>query len=437
MGVARLINPNKKVSLSIAFCLILGSILFAGRLQETTLEKPNGALTTDKDVTSTLEVLGRPFSKPAYARNVWDMQVFEGKIYMGHGNSSNLGPSPNAGPVPVYYYDPVTDKFIVQDVVSPISSTKTTEIKKYVDEEQIDIFKVFNGTLYIPGHDPRRESWEYGNYYKLSGDNWVKYRNVPKGIHVYDMAYYNGKLFAALGGRSSEVLMSEDDGVTWEKIGVVSESGPPRAYTLFEFKNKLYAVSAIIPQNNIWPDAAEILTISESKKKENLEAVRTTVYGSKMFPDIIKDGAIPYMRMVRTSTVKDKLLYIAGEIHNDHQWIPQGLFVATDLGSARGVIFPNADALPMDILVRGDQIYVLAYVKNSSRLYTNMVYKIKAKDLDKDANWIELFRFSQDTFARSFEELNGDFYFGLGSDVEPLSESSGTILRVRSNLYQN
>lgn len=51
------------------------------------------------DVSSSIAVLGSPFKKAAYARNVWDMQLFGGKIYLGHGNSSNNAPSPNAGPV--------------------------------------------------------------------------------------------------------------------------------------------------------------------------------------------------------------------------------------------------------------------------------------------------------------------------------------------------
>ncbi|WP_340021396.1 hypothetical protein MHI24_20575 [Paenibacillus sp. FSL K6-1096] len=49
------------------------------------------------DVSSSITVLGSPFQKAAYARNVWDMQLFGGKIYLGHGNSSNYAPSPNAG----------------------------------------------------------------------------------------------------------------------------------------------------------------------------------------------------------------------------------------------------------------------------------------------------------------------------------------------------
>ena len=39
------------------------------------------------DVTATRQYLGNPFTnKGAYARNIWDMQQYNGRIYFGHGN---------------------------------------------------------------------------------------------------------------------------------------------------------------------------------------------------------------------------------------------------------------------------------------------------------------------------------------------------------------
>jgi hypothetical protein len=441
------------VKISVISVLVVSCLFLSASTQETgaiidkavTIDRAlttDKALITDKDVTSKLEVLGQPFAKTSiYARNVWDMQLFDGKIYLGHGNSSNTEPAPNAGPIPIYYYEPATNKFVVQDVVSTNPSTHKTEIKKYVDEEQIDTFKVMNGKLYIPGNDARGEDWKYGNYYKLDNDKWIKYRNIPNGIHVYDMAYYQGKLFAAISAKNGEkinpdVLMSEDDGITWKKIGTINAFGPLRAYTLFVFKNKLYAESGIPPKNNKWSDEAKILSIHTEGGFEKPATESTTVYGSKMLPGLTKNyTSLNYMKMVRTTVVNDNLLYIAGEIYNDQQWIPQALFVANDINDARRVIFPNPNALPMDILVRGNTVYVLTYTKTSSGQYMNKVYKTNASDLYSDVNWTELFSFKQDTYARSFEELNGDFYFGLGTDMDVLPKSTGTILRVKSTAY--
>ncbi|MDN4525308.1 hypothetical protein [Fictibacillus fluitans] len=47
-----------------------------------------------KDITPNLSILSTPFAdKPPYARNVWDMQTFDNKVYFGYGNASNYGPS--------------------------------------------------------------------------------------------------------------------------------------------------------------------------------------------------------------------------------------------------------------------------------------------------------------------------------------------------------
>ncbi len=53
------------------------------------------------DVTSQVILLGNPFTKAIFARNVWDMQVFNDRIYLAHGDFNS-----NAGPIPVIYFDP-------------------------------------------------------------------------------------------------------------------------------------------------------------------------------------------------------------------------------------------------------------------------------------------------------------------------------------------
>ena len=79
----------------------------------------------------TPQYLGNPYMKQykngegVYARNIWDMQLFEDKIYIGAGNSSNEGPAQNAGRVYVVSLDPKTAKFKYEFKIA---------------EEQIDIF---------------------------------------------------------------------------------------------------------------------------------------------------------------------------------------------------------------------------------------------------------------------------------------------------------
>lgn len=91
-----------------------------------------------------MEKLGNPFSKrypggaAIYACNIWVMQEYQGKIYLGAGNSSNMRPASNAGPVLVITFDP---------------KKKTFESERFAPDEQFDVLRVFSGGLYSPGHD--------------------------------------------------------------------------------------------------------------------------------------------------------------------------------------------------------------------------------------------------------------------------------------------
>ncbi|MCP1134189.1 hypothetical protein NKT34_12875 [Paenibacillus polysaccharolyticus] len=372
------------------------------------------------DVTSKLELLGRAFNKSPYANNVWDMQQYNGKIYLGHGNSSNTGPAQNAGPIPVVYYDATNAEFQTQAVTNSNPSI-IPSTKMYVDEEQIDLYKVLNGKLYIPGHDSDGESWDFGNFYRLDEGTWTKYRNLPKGVHVYDLAYYQGKLFAALGTETKPtVLISHNDGQSWQQFATINTFGF-RAYTLFEIQGKLYASGMMYPANKIWNDKTNILEINERLEKRDV-----AIYGNKMLPGLTyQQGTVPYNKIGKNINFNNKLVYIAGGVFNDSQLLPKSLNVMTDINQARRVSLADANALPTDLLVRDDKVYVLTYTRKQANVYVSRVYQ--TNDL---TTWNEILRFTQDTYAKSFEELDGDFYFGLGTDPDVLSPSSGKILRV-------
>lgn len=372
------------------------------------------------DVTNRLELLGKPFKKSPYANNVWDMQLYNGKIYLGHGNSSNVGPAQNAGPIPVIYFDTANAQFETQAVTNSNPSI-VPSTRKYVDEEQIDLFKVMNGKLYIPGHDSDGESWDWGNFYRLDGEVWTKYRNLPKGVHVYDLAYYKGKMFAALGTETKPtVLISHNEGESWQHFATINTFGF-RAYTLFEIQGKLYASAMMYPANKLWNDKTNILEINERLEKRDV-----VIYGSKMLPGLTyQQGTVPYNKIGKNINFNNKLVYIAGGVFNDSQLLPKSLNVMTDINQARRVDLPDANALPTDLLVRSDKVYVLTYTRKQANVYVNRVYQ--TSDLTA---WDEILRFTQDTYAKSFEEHDGDFYFGLGTDPDVGSASSGKLLRV-------
>ncbi|WP_017812028.1 hypothetical protein [Paenibacillus shenyangensis] len=381
--------------------------------------------TANVDVTSRLQLLGQPFNNEPYARNVWDMQVFDGKIYLGHGNSSNSKPSPNAGPVPIIYYDPQTGKFVTQKVVVNNAKTGKQETREVTDDEQIDTFKIFRNKLYIPGNDSVIPGWAYGNYYELNGDHWNEYQNLPGGIHVYDMAYYQGNLFAAIGTEDAPVvLISGDDGKTWKEFAKIDGLGS-RTYKFFQFKGMLYASAIIIPDNKTWDDETNLLAIDK-----NLNIHQQKVTGKTLLPGmsfVAKAGSSPYKKISKTVVLNNQLVYIAGELYNDSQIMPESLIAAKNINKARAIQLPDPNARPTDMIVRGKMLYLLTYTKQSDGSYISRVYK--TRNLNK---WTEVLKFKQDTYAKSLEEYQGDFYFGLGTDTDPISESAGKILRIKA-----
>lgn len=367
---------------------------------------------TTKDVTSQALLLGNPFKKGAYANNIWDMQVYNNRIYFGHGDFNN-----NAGPIPVIYYNPANNEFINQYTV---------------DEEQIDVYKIINDKLYIPGYDAR-ESWNLGNFYVLEKDQWMKYRTIPQAIHVNDLACYNGRLYAAVTTSKTgwgEVLASDNMGKTW------SSQVPPNenfmlvndwAASFLEFDDKLCAAGALIFP--LSPGAASWYT-----KFQNLLVIDSTgpkihSYDQSFLPKARKDCQYTIKRQTK---IADSILYLSGFFRPDDIWSPESLYAAKDINDIRRIILPNANTVPSDILSRNNTAYVLTFIENLNRSFTNIVYK--SDDLE---NWTELFRLDTDTFARSFEELNGDFYLGLGCTKKSLSTSAGNIIKVPSSTYQN
>jgi hypothetical protein len=129
--------------------------------------------------------------------------------------------------------------------------------------------------------------------------------------------------------------------------------------------------------------------------------------------------------MVRSEMLGSQLLYLGAQIDNQSQWDGYALFAASSPDTARRVTLPEATAKPYDVLVRNNTVYVLASVRQANGQHVNLVYSSQ-----NAIQWTELLRFTADTFARSFEELNGDFYFGLGSNVAAQSPVTGDIIRV-------
>jgi hypothetical protein len=342
-----------------------------------------------------------------YARNPWSLVFFDGKIFIGAGNSNNAPPAPNAGPVPVFTIDTKTDK-VAQEYV--------------VKDEQIDVLRVLAtggaGELWIPGHDskePPIKDWMFGNVYKrrAGGTGWEKLRTIKNGIHVYDVAFHQGKYFAAISNLlGAFVARSEDKGLTWHEM--------PCAVLPFNRARALFAIGGKLFCSTNGPTGGG--------KVYEWDGDKTMAHIAKaaLFP-----GCDPKSFMARPTPVgpfskATEVVYIAAKPLIDHDWTPQGLFATNSSLGGRKLSLPE-NAVPHDVLFTGGKLHVLATTGTGPKT-VNHIFVFTGIGGKAD----EVFRQEAKTFARSFALTPaGVYYVGLGTGHKPpFMEESGEILRV-------
>ncbi len=380
----------------------------------TDYEVINVTVTSDStDVTNGLEYIGTPSdarygtsTNYNYARNIWDMIVYDGRVYTGFGNAANADPNRNAGPLNITSYNLTTGEFLNES---------------YFDGEQIDQFRIINGTLYVPNMDPRASQKRI--YYSSSGSGWTLKTISTDFTHVYDMGILGGDIILA---SHNDVIASEDGGTTWNYATWTTVNGwfAGRAYTYFEFQNQSYASGQMWDAYNSTARHGHLMRYNGSggASAANSEA------GRGMFPGVeLGEGWVAgatEVRVERPIEFNGSLVYIAAKGINDHQWDSKGLFYSTNLTDGYLINF-SGSALPMDIIENNGSVYVLGYNLINSTHYVNIL--ARSENL---LTWEEVLRFNSTTFARSFEILDGEYYFGMGTNTTSMSNESGKIYHI-------
>ncbi len=163
------------------------------------------------------------------ARCPKDIIFYDGSLYIGGGDYDK-----NSGPVNIWRYSE-DEKEWSRDATLP--------------DEEISRFTVLSdGRLAAPGIDPR-DDWSLGNYYVKSSDGWQNIRDIPGGIHTFDLAEYGSSLFAGCGVGSGHFPVLEKRGEEWHEIRFVRDGKTVktdsftfiRTYELFIFGGELYA----------------------------------------------------------------------------------------------------------------------------------------------------------------------------------------------------
>lgn len=207
-------------------CLIKAGLLLALWIVSTS----HSAEAADKSLH--FRVLGQPTAdKPETARKINDLMLFDGRLYLGHGDWFK-----NSGPTDVMYCDIVTQKFVNEFTV---------------DDEAIVRYRRHGNRLFVPGTDAT-ESWEFGNLYVREASAWKKFRTIPRGLHVFDFAEHAGRWYVATGSYFNDrktgpwigaVYSSDDEALSW-RYEYTTESARgtvSRITSLMPYKDRLFA----------------------------------------------------------------------------------------------------------------------------------------------------------------------------------------------------
>ena len=414
-----------KIKYFSALVTLAGAVAFLGHNLFQPEILTNAAVGTD--YTEDIQFIGNVNpTKCVFARNVWTMREFDGKIYVGHGNGNNESPCANAGPIPIITIAPATNRI---------------KAEYTMNDEQASQFNVMDGKLYLPGDDSK-EGWSLGNFYiKAPGQDWVKKRTVPGGVHVYALAKYDNKLWVGMSSSGSpragvsNVQYSEDDGDTWT-IGTNNPAISPRIRAFVVAGGSLYASpdgGATYSGGQLRLSGCKItasggtLTLPNTCGNTNLSS--TSLSGPELVANrsyIIKENFDFGGRTV--FSLRGRLDTSA----NYSNWTePGGVYTATSFPTGVAKInLPNSNAKAIDAFTKDDALYILAHVKNTSD-YTNIVYRTTNFTTVE-----EVLRFNYESYAMSFEKLTGqnEFFFGIGANsVAPVSTKTGDLLRISMN----
>ncbi|MEO1235905.1 MAG: hypothetical protein AAFX76_03860 [Planctomycetota bacterium] len=410
------------------------------------------------------------------ARNVWDLQAHQGKVYLGGGNTTT-----NPGPINLWAFDHAAGAF-----------GATPEL--VVQSEAIENFRVLGGELVVPNHDP--VSGDRLKFDRLGSDGvWRSFGGSPNLAHVRDVAELDDGTLVLVGNsrRPDPTLdfdengalvvtqvglpgaaVSLDNGQTFtpavdtvrtadDLIDAVNNAagsgriGPLEAFSnwffsAFTYRGRVFATTINLnafPDSPATPDFAPGILEYDPATREfvagvnggdassgrglfdsqlvNLSAdafpeLQTTVSDPDTGEDVPVNLGTQVALTVRTSVEYNDALVYAVNTHSpfsgtrrDYYRNTFDFYVKAGLESDPvSVRFADPGARGEDVIEFGGVLYALANARRDDGRY--VVYVYATTDPVDESAWEEILSFDSDNLARSFERIDDTFYFGLGFD---------------------
>ena len=329
------------------------------------------------------------------SRCPWDMTIHDGRLYVGCGDYDK-----NTGPTPV--------------LSAPVSDPDNWRVDAWLPDEQIGRFVDYGGVLTIPGFDPQEQP-QYGTYYELVDDEWLTVATLPHGLHNFDLAWFEGQLFASIGapGGSSPVVVT-DDGVNYRdlpmykngKLVETEEGSVVRSMNLYVLNGTIYA--------DFWYQSASLSRSAFEMYRYNPE-----------------EDILEFVADMKEAT-HGGLYSAAGlplwekEALGNKMFLTTGyLYYTSDMEHYTQLTLPN-DAIAYDMVAFDGRMYILAAHKLSSGYQIN-VYSVTADSPDRLRTEAS-FQYNQMPTAMTMDEDN--FFIGTGYWYDNGASNNGTILQV-------
>lgn len=332
-------------------------------------------------------------SGQGFSRNIWDLQTVGGKLLIGYGDSALV----NAGPIFLRWYDPADQAF--HDKASSIPNNTIVRIR------------LFGGVAYFQNLDPTYGWSNDGDFTTWDGTTYTQHQTCKVttssgSTHQEDCYLFGGVLYASwtetVIGKSSDLGANQNNWTNLAGGGEEIATG-----TFFEVNGALYMTSGLLG------------TCCRINSNGSL-----TVFNNDQFGPAHNYQGMPHRNLPIDAT--HTILIWLNPATSDYD--PSGAYVSTGPGSTTAISISGSPKI-YDVIQDGASTYLLGALANGGN-WDNIVYA--STDL---STWTERFRFTHAGFARSFELLNGCFFFGIGQPQSvPGSGPAGEILVYRPRL---
>lgn len=347
----------------------------------------------DFDQNAAIVELGIPttpwYSDGAAANCIWDLTLWNGKLFRGAGDYDK-----NSGKTVIWSYTPATQRWRYEFETS---------------DEAIHRYMEIDGKLYAPGVDPTA-GWELGNYYVYDGKWWTLVRNLPNGIHNFDMVEFDGKIFAGLGVSAPNfpLVMSADKGKTYtfvpfykdgQKVNTTGMSYI-RVYEFIIFNDQLYAYTSMGTYSGFY----------------RFEGDKMVWVGSSN--GYVRSSSTNFNYFTAKFQLDDTLFLVSDQL----------LAVKSfdDPKTVTRVELPQKEFVN-DALLADGLMYVLAYRQKDDGTYQTVIYSSKT---GTTGSFTEVLHLDYAVPPTCFNLVDGYFYIGMGSK-RIIHEKNGMLLRVK------